>query len=480
MQAAELFEQKIKPPEVARRLRVSLKSACQWHQLRRDGGREALASRGPSGSRCRLPPRCLEKLAAYLEQGPAARGGVEDQVWTAAGVATLIGRKFHVSHGVSGTTRLMHRLGFGPRVPARRVAERDEQAVTAWKEATWAEGKEPGRPAEAASASMTKPGSPDGRPKDAPGCELARVLPLDAATLLSIDSLTGAHVQVAGIGYSAETSQTLAAEFVTTPWYRSALRRELPPSISEDAEDPDEPGPSFRQGWFYAERVRPAGFRDGVTGALLHRGRVVGLIHLSTESTNAYDTEARRLLADVLPALAALADPVAHAGEVHSLPKAGAANLVTVDAVIDLPARERVRVLGDAGFQGLPRAFADTGGHRMRLLWPVGGAWYRVTLHRHPPGPGIPAGTVLVHELPTELPYRLSPRELEVLTRVAMGQTNQAIAQALFLSPRTVHCHIEHLLHKTNTASRTEATALALRDGLLRPALDHLAFFVER
>ncbi|MFD5408146.1 helix-turn-helix domain-containing protein [Streptomyces griseorubiginosus] len=33
MQAAELFEQKIKPPEVARCLRVSRKSAYQWHQL---------------------------------------------------------------------------------------------------------------------------------------------------------------------------------------------------------------------------------------------------------------------------------------------------------------------------------------------------------------------------------------------------------------------------------------------------------------
>ncbi|MFD8725411.1 helix-turn-helix domain-containing protein [Streptomyces sp. NPDC059629] len=33
MQAAELFEQKIEPPEVARRLRVSMKSANQWQQL---------------------------------------------------------------------------------------------------------------------------------------------------------------------------------------------------------------------------------------------------------------------------------------------------------------------------------------------------------------------------------------------------------------------------------------------------------------
>ncbi|WP_418361487.1 winged helix-turn-helix domain-containing protein [Streptomyces gilvosporeus] len=171
MQAAELFEQKIKLREVARRLRVSRKSAYQWHQLWRDGGATALASRGPSGSRCRLSPRCLEKLAAYLEQGPASHGWVEDQVWTAARVATLIGRKFHVSYSVSGATRLMHRLGFSPQVPARRVAERDEQAVTAWKEATWEEVKEPGRPVEGTSASRTRRASLAGRPKDAPGAD---------------------------------------------------------------------------------------------------------------------------------------------------------------------------------------------------------------------------------------------------------------------------------------------------------------------
>ncbi|MFC5667570.1 winged helix-turn-helix domain-containing protein [Kitasatospora misakiensis] len=169
MQAAELFERRVKPQEVARRLRVSPKSAYQWHRLWQEGGAQALASRGPSGSRCRLSPRCLEKLAAYLEEGPTVHGWLEDQVWTAARVATLIGRKFHVSYSVSGATRLMHRLGFSPQVPARRVAERDAQAVTVWKEATWAEVKERGRPAGATSTSRTRQASPAVRPEDAPG-----------------------------------------------------------------------------------------------------------------------------------------------------------------------------------------------------------------------------------------------------------------------------------------------------------------------
>jgi transposase len=171
MQAAELFGQGIKPLEVARRLRVSGKSVYQWHQLWREGGAQALVSRGPSGSRCRLSPRCLEKLSGFLEEGPAAHGWVEDQVWTASRVATLIGRKFHVSYSVSGATRLMHRLGFSPQVPARRVAERDEQAVTVWKEATWAEVIEPGRPAGDTSASRTRQASPADRPGAALGAD---------------------------------------------------------------------------------------------------------------------------------------------------------------------------------------------------------------------------------------------------------------------------------------------------------------------
>ncbi|MFC8100262.1 winged helix-turn-helix domain-containing protein [Streptomyces sp. NPDC057363] len=96
---------------------MSVKSAYQWHQLWRDGGVGGCGLAWPERVGGRLSPRCLEKLAAYLEQGPAAHGWVEDQVWTAARVATLIGRKFHVSYSVSGATRLMHRLGFSPQVP---------------------------------------------------------------------------------------------------------------------------------------------------------------------------------------------------------------------------------------------------------------------------------------------------------------------------------------------------------------------------
>nr|WP_267717389.1 winged helix-turn-helix domain-containing protein [Streptomyces sp. CoH17] len=65
-------------------------------------------------------------------------------MWTASRVASLIGRKFHVSYSVCGATRLMHRFRFSPLVPARRVAERDEQVVTSRREAAWADKRGPG------------------------------------------------------------------------------------------------------------------------------------------------------------------------------------------------------------------------------------------------------------------------------------------------------------------------------------------------
>jgi transposase len=137
LQAAQMFEQGIEPPEVARRLRVSANSAYVWRRRWRAGGGAALASKGPGGAVCRLAGGQLERLRAALEAGPAAWGW-EDQRWTLARVAVLIARLFHVRYTLRGTSYLLHRIGFTPQVPAHRAAERDEDAIAAWRAVTWA------------------------------------------------------------------------------------------------------------------------------------------------------------------------------------------------------------------------------------------------------------------------------------------------------------------------------------------------------
>jgi NarL family two-component system response regulator LiaR len=65
-------------------------------------------------------------------------------------------------------------------------------------------------------------------------------------------------------------------------------------------------------------------------------------------------------------------------------------------------------------------------------------------------------------------PWRdLTPRELEVLTRVARGRSNQEISRELVLSEATVRTHMANILSKLHLADRTQAAIYALQQRLV-------------
>ncbi|MEU2389664.1 winged helix-turn-helix domain-containing protein [Streptomyces sp. NPDC007369] len=122
-----MFEQGVRPPEMARRLRVSRRSAYAWHAAWREGGSPALASKGAGGLPCRLDDVQAERLQAELEAGPASYVWSGDQRWTLARVAELIHRLPGHRYTPRGVSHLLHRLGWSPQVPALRAVERDAQ-----------------------------------------------------------------------------------------------------------------------------------------------------------------------------------------------------------------------------------------------------------------------------------------------------------------------------------------------------------------
>ena len=71
--------------------------------------------------------------------------------------------------------------------------------------------------------------------------------------------------------------------------------------------------------------------------------------------------------------------------------------------------------------------------------------------------PDLPDGAVLAS---------LTSREREVLRLIAAGRSNREIASVLFIAPKTASVHVSNILGKLGAASRTEAAAIAHREGL--------------
>ena len=61
----------------------------------------------------------------------------------------------------------------------------------------------------------------------------------------------------------------------------------------------------------------------------------------------------------------------------------------------------------------------------------------------------------------------LTKREIEVLQLIAKGYTNQAIADTLFISLKTVKTHVSNILAKLQVDDRTQATIYAFQHDLV-------------
>jgi putative transposase len=131
-------------------------SANRWRRALAASGKQALASKGAGGARCKLTPGQLAELEAVLEAGPAVWGW-KDQCWTLSRITELVWQRFRVEYTLAGLDLLLHRLGWSVQVPARRAAERDEAAITAWRQEAWPVVKRRRRTWAPGSVSKTSP-----------------------------------------------------------------------------------------------------------------------------------------------------------------------------------------------------------------------------------------------------------------------------------------------------------------------------------
>jgi DNA-binding NarL/FixJ family response regulator len=63
---------------------------------------------------------------------------------------------------------------------------------------------------------------------------------------------------------------------------------------------------------------------------------------------------------------------------------------------------------------------------------------------------------------------QLTAREVEVLQQIARGNRNRDIGEVLHISEETVKVHIKHIMDKLGASDRTQATAIAVRRGIIQ------------
>lgn len=86
----------------------------------------------------------------------------------------------------------------------------------------------------------------------------------------------------------------------------------------------------------------------------------------------------------------------------------------------------------------------------------------------HPPLSASIAQRILDTFRPASEAERLSPREEDVLLLLAKGYSNREAASVLQLTPNTIAGYIKNIYRKLQINNRAEATAQAIRLGLLR------------
>jgi transposase len=137
MRAADLFEQGVRPAEIARQLGVCHQIVSDWRGAWRRSGRDGLRAAGRAGRLPKLSPEQLTRVEVELIKGAEANGYAND-LWTLKRAAEVIERVSGVSyHPARVWYILRYGLNWSWQRPARRATERNDEAIQRWVKWRW-------------------------------------------------------------------------------------------------------------------------------------------------------------------------------------------------------------------------------------------------------------------------------------------------------------------------------------------------------
>ena len=152
LQAWQLKQRGWSQRQIAAALGVSDGALSHWMTRAREGGPAALRRRPSPGAPRRLPCAQLARLPDLLHRGAAAYG-FRGAVWTRSRVAAVMRLACGVTAPPTHVGRLCQAIRGSPQKPVRRARQRDEAAISRWREDTGPAIKRGRRPSTKRSSS---------------------------------------------------------------------------------------------------------------------------------------------------------------------------------------------------------------------------------------------------------------------------------------------------------------------------------------
>lgn len=314
-------------------------------------------------------------------------------------------------------------------------------------------------------------GGDHGELERAIGALLARHVGYDAACLATLDPVTAmwTHCALAGLERDPRLERVLfEAEYRSDDVARLVeVARRKRPVARLAAETGGAPERSVRG----REGFRPAGFDDELRLVLVDGGVPWGSIHLLRVAGRRFAEQEADAAVELAAPLARLVRltllrAAALAGRVGDGPPPGLV-LIGADGALEEASAEAEALLGGPAAERLPAAAQGVAartreGRATSVAAPAaGGGWLRLSGTRL----GERVAVLVERARPLELAsvvvraFGLTPREREIVERVALGDATREIARRLAISEWTVQDHLKSVFAKTGVASRSELVA---------------------
>ncbi len=283
----------------------------------------------------------------------------------------------------------------------------------------------------------------------------------DAAAILAWNPIVRRHVIVSNVDYALPTLNGLSDPYFDTDPHRRMVASRRPLRIVDLPYD-------YRETEMYQEVIAPMGFRDGMTTCVFTEdGNYAGMMHMSSSIRGTFQHRHSTLVSAIAPTIGKLCTTVAPPRALTDEDSTSRAYVDSSGYVHPIDHRGTLIGASDPGLAAAAVAFLSRGDETVLGLWPSSTGWLRVRMDRVK-GPVLSSDAVaLVTETPVRLPHGLTDREVDMLTGIAQGLSNQEIASRHAVSFRTTTTHVERILSKLDERSRTGAAVRAIREGLI-------------